>query len=82
VFLSRGDGYVGELLELHQGCQRPFRGSRGKVRFLARCRSGKGPHLALRGGSPGFSRVAPGNLGFLLSYDWDLRDRIVLPHES
>ena len=24
VFLSSGDGYVGELLELHQGCQGPF----------------------------------------------------------
>ena len=24
VFLSSGDWYVGELLELHQGCQRPF----------------------------------------------------------
>ena len=33
VFLSSGDGYVGELLELHQVCQGPFRGSRGKVDF-------------------------------------------------
>ena len=24
VFLSSGIGYVGELLELHQGCQRPL----------------------------------------------------------
>ena len=57
-FLSSGDGYVGELLELPKGCQVPFRGSRGKVGFLSRCCSGKGPHLALRGESPGFSRVA------------------------
>ena len=55
VFLSRGDGYVRELLELHQGCQGPFRGSRGKVGFLLRHRRGKRPHLALRGESPAFS---------------------------
>ena len=28
-FLSSGDGYVGELLELQQGCEGPFGGSRG-----------------------------------------------------
>ena len=55
VFLSSGDGYVRELLELHQGCQGPFRGSRGKVGFLLRHRRGKRPHLALRGESPAFS---------------------------
>ena len=38
-------------------------------------------HLALRGESPGFSRVAAGNLGFLLTYDRDLRDLLVLPQE-
>ena len=81
MFLSSGDGYVGELRELPQGCQGPFRGSRGKVRFLWRHRSGKGPHLAL-GDSPGFSRVAVGNLGFLSSYDGDLRDPLVWPQES
>ena len=27
-FLSRGDGYVGELLELQQGCEGPFGSSR------------------------------------------------------
>ena len=41
-------------LDLHQGCQGHFRGSRGKVGLLSRCRSGKGPHVALRGESPGF----------------------------
>ena len=44
--------------------------------------NGKGPHLALRGESPGFSRGAAGNLGFLLSYDADLRELLVLPQES
>ena len=28
-FLSSGDGYVGELLELQYGCEGPFGGSRG-----------------------------------------------------
>ena len=27
-FLSSGDGYVGELLELQQGCEGPFENSR------------------------------------------------------
>ena len=57
VFLLSGYGYVGELLELPQGCQGPFWGSRGKVGFLSICHSGKGPHLMLRGESSGFSRV-------------------------
>ena len=39
----------------------------------------KGPHLALRGESPGFSRVAAGNLGFLSNSDGDLRNPLVLP---
>ena len=28
-FLSSGDGYVGDLLELQQGCEGPFGNSRG-----------------------------------------------------
>ena len=28
-FLSSGDGYVGELLELQKGCEEPFGSSRG-----------------------------------------------------
>ena len=28
-FLSSGDGYIGELLELQQGCEGPFGSSRG-----------------------------------------------------
>ena len=30
-FLSSGDGYVGELLELQQGCEGPFGSFRGQV---------------------------------------------------
>ena len=82
VFLLSGDGYVRELLELHQGCQGPFGGSRRKVGFLSRCGSRKGPHLALRGEFPSFSLVAAGKLGFLSSNDGDLRDPPVLPQGS
>ena len=73
MFLSSGDGYVGELLELPKGCQVPFRGSRRKVGFLLTHGSRKGPHLALRGESPGVSPVVAGNLGFLSSCDGDLK---------
>ena len=82
VFLSSGDGYVGELLELPQGFQGPFRVSRGKVGFLSRHRSRKGPHLGLRGDSPYFSRVVAGKLGFLSCYDGYIRDLLMLPQES
>ena len=73
VFLSRGDRYVRELLELPKGCQVHFRSSRGKVEFLSRHCNGEGPHLALRGESPGLSRVVAGNFGFLSSCDADLK---------
>ena len=53
-----------------------------KVGFLLRHRSGKGPHLALRGESTGFSWVAAGNLGFLSGYDGDFRDPLMLAQES
>ena len=50
--------------------------------FLSRCCRGKGRHLRLRGESPGFSRVAAGNMGFLLSYNGDFRDPFVRPQEN
>ena len=73
MFLSSGDGYVGELLELPKGCQVPFQGSRGNVGFLSRHCSGKGLHLTFGGESPGVSRVVAGNLGFLSSCNQDLK---------
>ena len=82
VFLSSGDGYVGNLLELPRGFQTPVRGSRVKVGFLWRHSSGKMPHLTFRGESPPFSRVVAANLGFLLSYNGDLRDLLLFPWES
>ena len=69
-------------LKLPQGCHVPFRGTRGKVVFLSRRHIGKEPHFALRGESPGFSRVVAGNLGFPSSYVRDFRDLLVLPQES
>ena len=70
MLLSSEGGYVGELLELHQECQGPLRGSRGKAGFLSRHCRGKGPHLALRGESPAFSLVAEGKMGFLSFMTW------------
>ena len=70
------------LFELPKEFQVLFRVLRGKVGFPSRCYSGKGPDLALRGESPGFSRVEAGNLVFLFSCYRDLRDPLVLPQES
>ena len=81
MFLLSADGYVGELLDLPEECKAPFRSSRGKVGFLSRCCSRKRPHLVLRGDSHGLSRVAAGNLEYLLSCDGDLRDPLMLPQE-
>ena len=81
MFLLSGDWYVWELLELPQRCQGHFRGSRGKVGFISRCRSGIWPHLAFKGEYAAFPRVAPTNLGSLSSYDGDLRDPLMGPQE-
>ena len=82
MFLLSGHGYIGKLLELPQGCQGFFHDSRGKVGFVSRCRNREEPHLTLRGESPGFCRVAAGNLVFLSSYNGELRDLLLLPQES
>ena len=50
--------------------------------FLSRRHSRKGPHLALTGESPGFSRVAAANMWFLSSNDGELRDPLVGPQEN
>ena len=71
-----------EFLGLNQGCHGPFCSSRGKVGFLSGPCRGKGPDLVLRGETLGFPRVETENLGFLSSYDGDLRDPLVLPQES
>ena len=75
--LSSGDGYLGELLELPQGCQGPIRGSREKVGFLSQHLRGKGPHLLLKGESPGFSRVAAANTASLSYYNGNITDPLM-----
>ena len=82
MFLLSGDGYVGELLELPKVCQVPFRGSRWKVGFLSSHCSGEGPYLALRGESPGVSRVTAGNLGFVSNCNTDLKTTRVASGKS
>ena len=74
--------YLSGLPKLHKGCQIHFCVSRGNLVFLFRHYSGKGRHLALRGKSPVFSRVAAGSLGFLSSCKRDLMDLLVLPPRS
>ena len=73
-----GDRYVRQLFQLHQGCQVPFRISRGNLGFLSRRCSGKGPHLTMTGEPHGFSLVSLG----ILSYDGGLRKPLVLTQES
>ena len=75
VFLSRADGDVGEFPELTLGCHEPFWGSGRNVGFISRRHNRKGHQLALTGESPGFS---PFTSRFLLSYDWDLREPLVV----
>ena len=81
MFLSSGEGYVGELLELHQGCQGPFEAQERRWDF-SRDATLKRASSRIEGKSPGFSRITAGNLGFFLSYIWYLRDPLVLPQES
>ena len=72
-FLSSGDGYVGELLELQQGCEGPFGSSRGRCDLTLDASGEKGLF------SPGGENL----LDFLelrqvlSTYDGDLRDRSV-----
>ena len=82
MFLLNESRYAKELLVLPQQGLGPFRGSRGKLGFLSRRCSGKGPHLALRGEYPGFSRVVAAKLGSLMSYNWNLRDPLVGASET
>ena len=74
-FLSSGDGYVGELLELQQGCEGPFEVP--DVRFEQ-----------LRDASAEMGLISPGGenlLDFLelrqvlSTYDGDLRDPLWWP---
>ena len=63
---------------MYQGCQEPFRISRGNLGFLLRRCSRKGPHLAMLGEPLGFSRFAPR----FSRYDGELREPLVWPQGS
>ena len=76
------DRYLGEPLEIPKGIQAWFRVSRGKSGLVSRRCRAKGPHLALRQKSHGFSRVVAGRFTFLLSCHGDLRERLMMPHGS
>ena len=67
AFLWSGDGYLWRLLGFHKGCQVPFLLPRGKVGFLRKHCSIKGPHLAWRGEFHGFCGVVVGSSWLLSS---------------
>ena len=73
---------LGHLLSFIKGVKDPFEAQEGRWDISQYAHSRKGPHLMLRGESPGFSQVTAGNLVFLMSYDGDLRDPLVWPQES
>ena len=72
----------GNFLSCIEGVKDPFESQEGRWDISQYAHSRKGPHLMLRGESPGFSQVTAGNLVFLMSYDGDLRDPLVWPQES
>ena len=76
-FLSTGDGYVGELIELQQGCERPFGSSRGKVRLASRPLRVKG--LISPGGENLLDFLELRQV--LSTYDGPLRDPLWWPQE-
>ena len=78
MFLSSKTSMSGNFFELYQGCQVPFRISRGNVGFLLRRCSGKGPQLTMTVEPRGFSR---GGAGFS-SYVGELREPLVMPQGS
>ena len=59
-----------------------FRFSGGKVGFLSRRCSGKGPYVMLKGESRGFLRGLVGSLVFLSNCDSDLRELLMVPMGS
>ena len=74
-------GMSGNFLSCIEGVKDPFESQEGRWDISQYAHSRKGPHLMLRGESPGFSQVTAGNLVFLSSYNGDLRDPLVWPQE-
>ena len=81
VFLLRGDGYVGELLELHQSVKDPFEAQRegGMSLEKPQCKS---TSSRVESTISRFSRAAAGKLGFLSSYNGEFWDPLMWPQES
>ena len=77
VFLSSGDRYVGELLELPQGCEEPFKLQEGRCDFPGDQGAEKGI-ISPRGRT---SWIFSSSGRFLSSYDGDLRDPLVCPQK-
>ena len=75
VFFSSCDSVVGDSLEFSQEKSRLLTCLIGKTQLLwTQCR-GIGPHLAGRGKSHGFSRVAAGTWDIFSSYDEDAHSK-------
>ena len=65
----------GNFLSCIKGVKDPFEAQEERWDFSQDAKWER-PHLTLRGESPGFSRVAASNLGFLSSYEGDFRDSL------
>ena len=75
MFFSSSDSVVGDSLEFNQANRGSLCVFIGKTQLLCmQCRE-IGPHLAGRGKSHGFSRVAAGTWGIFSSYDGDVHSK-------
>ena len=85
MFLSSGDVYLRELLELPEWYRDPFMLKREAVislKILQQKRAPSSVEEIIFWVVFFFFRVGAGNLEFLSTYDWDLRNLLVLPQES
>ena len=81
AFLLSCDGYFSEPLKLEKGVKHPFEFPEGTW-FCSRGIAGGWGSSCFDGQSHGFSRIMAGSLGFLSSWEWELREPLVLPQGS
>ena len=81
-FHSSCHGDLRDPLVLPQESQFSFRIVRGSTGLLSNHFQGIGPLLAWRRESHGVSQVAVGRFGFVLSFNGDLREPLMLPQGS
>ena len=81
-FISSGECYLGDPLELHKWSQVSFRISRGNSGLLSNHCRGIGPHLELRQGAQVSSPVATGISVFLSSFSMEVRPHLGFRHEN